>query len=75
MTRAKLEELWPCPCCDARELSTLGVYEICGVCGWEDDPVQARDVHYEGGANQVSLQQARERWTKNNKKAPSAGSL
>lgn len=29
------------------------------VCGWEDDEVQFRDPTYEGGANSVSLEQAR----------------
>ena len=37
-----------------------GSYEICPVCNREDDPVQAGDPNYEGGANPVSLTQARE---------------
>ena len=29
------------------------------VCFWEDDPIQLEDNEYEGGANRVSLVQAR----------------
>ena len=39
------------------------MYEICDVCGWEDDFVQADDPDYVGGANgDISLNQAREQW-------------
>jgi Cysteine-rich CPCC len=49
-----------CPCCGSLTLeSDEGDYEICPVCFWEDDPVQLRDPTYEGGANAVSLEQAR----------------
>ena len=37
-------------------------YEICDVCEWEDDPVQNEDPNYEGGANTLSLNQARKEW-------------
>ena len=36
-----------------------GGYEICRVCGWEDDPVQANNPAFEGGANKLSLRAAR----------------
>ena len=50
-----------CRCCGNRTLSEPpgGNYEICPVCYWEDDAVQAEDPSYEGGANAVSLNQAR----------------
>ena len=44
---------------DADEAPT-GTYDICNVCFWEDDGVQFHDLDYEGGANKVSLNQARE---------------
>ena len=37
-----------------------GTFELCPVCFWEDDNVQFDDPGYEGGANRISLDQARE---------------
>lgn len=55
--------LFACPCCGSKTLSELDVYEICDVCGWEDDPAQRNDPALEGGANDESLSQARARWS------------
>lgn len=55
-------ELLPCACCGERVFLSLGDYEICDVCGWEDDPVQSRDPDYEGGANELSLNQVTALW-------------
>lgn len=52
-----------CPCCGALTLDGHGRYEICGACGWEDDPMQRDEPDYAGGANKESLNQARQRWT------------
>lgn len=57
-----INELMPCPCCGSQTISEAGAYEICDVCGWEDDPVQCADPAYAGGANAESLSVARERW-------------
>lgn len=54
--------LRPCPCCGSRVITTLGAYEICNVCGWEDDPVQSADPDYAGGANELSLNQYKKEW-------------
>lgn len=56
------EEMLPCACCGAPEIDNRGVYEICTVCRWEDDPVQLADPNYAGGANRVSLNEARTKW-------------
>ena len=32
-----------------------GTFEICDICGWEDDNVQLQDPQYRGGANKKSL--------------------
>lgn len=50
-----------CPCCGYYTLATRskGNYDICPVCFWEDDPVQLARPDYAGGANGVSLNQAR----------------
>ena len=52
---------WACPCCGNRTLSEEppGSYDICPVCWWEDDAVQFDDPDYAGGANVVSLNEAR----------------
>jgi hypothetical protein len=51
-----------CPCCGFLTLdeAPTGTFAICPVCFWEDDNVQFHDRDYEGGANVVSLNQARE---------------
>ena len=36
----------------------LGSYDICEICGWEDDEVQQRWPGYRGGANGESLCEA-----------------
>ena len=41
-----------------------GTFEICPVCFWEDDNVQFDDPEYEGGANGISLNKARENYKK-----------
>ena len=52
----------PCPCCGFLTFDEPppGTYDICPVCYWEDDPVQFEDPSYPGGANRVSLAQARQ---------------
>ncbi|HEX8668063.1 MAG TPA: CPCC family cysteine-rich protein [Allosphingosinicella sp.] len=54
-----MDELLPCLCCDAMTIGDRGGYEICEICDWEDDPVQAADPDYAGGANTLSLNQHR----------------
>ena len=34
-------------------------YDICPICGWENDGVQADDHNYAGGANHLSVNEAR----------------
>ena len=52
-----------CPCCGYFTLEDEpGHYDICPVCFWEDDPIQADDPTYWGGANAMSLNEARENY-------------
>jgi hypothetical protein len=55
---------FPCNCCGFRTLLSpeSGSYEVCPVCFWEDDPVQAEDLSFAGGANAISLAEARENY-------------
>ena len=49
-----------CACCGEYTLTAGSVYEICPVCGWEDDDIQNGDPDFDGGANDMSLNQAKE---------------
>ncbi|MGA8943295.1 MAG: CPCC family cysteine-rich protein [Thermoactinomyces sp.] len=57
---------YACPCCGylTRIEEEPGSYDICPVCYWEDDPVQFKDPNFHGGANEVSLNEARENFIK-----------
>jgi hypothetical protein len=49
-----------CPCCGY--LVIYDTYDICPICGWEHDPVQADDPDYGSGANKVSLREAQQNY-------------
>lgn len=66
MTKKHKGRLFPCPCCGSRVLSEVGVFEICHVCHWEDDPTQEADPDFTGGANEMSLNECRRKRTKDN---------
>lgn len=54
---------WPCPCCGYLVFSEPpGSYEICDVCGWEDDLSQLRFAAEDGGPNGLSLLEAQARF-------------
>jgi hypothetical protein len=50
-----------CPCCGfyTFDEDVDDTYDICSVCFWEDSGLQLRDPDYAGGANKVSLNQAK----------------
>lgn len=52
---------YSCPCCGYPTLAEKppGTFAVCPVCFWEDDDVQYRAPTYAGGANRVSLEEAR----------------
>jgi hypothetical protein len=52
----------PCACCGSKVIRDRGMFEICPVCGWEDDPAQVRNPNLAGGANALSLNEARAAW-------------
>ena len=51
-----------CPVCGKTEY--LVEDTMCKVCGWFNDPVQNDDPDWEGGENMMSLNQAREAYSK-----------
>ena len=55
-----------CPVCGKYTFkSGPGSYEICPVCGWEDDKAQYHDPTLSGGANRLSLKEYKEQYEKN----------
>ena len=53
-----------CPVCGEYEFEEHGSFDICEVCRWEDDPIQEKDPDYRGGANKMSLNEARDAYAK-----------
>ena len=46
-----------CPVCG--KYTFEDEFDICSVCGWENDNLQACDHNYAGGANDLSVNEAR----------------
>lgn len=57
-----------CACCGYLTLPANSQFEICYVCGWEDDDLQNEDPDLEGGANEQCLRRAREDYILNKNK-------
>ncbi len=57
-------ERFKCPCCGFLALGEAppGTFVICNVCRWEDDNVQYDNPDFSGGANEPSLNEARENY-------------
>ena len=55
-----------CPCCGFLTLDEEppGTHDICPVCFWEDDYVQFLNPTSGGGANNISLSEARQNFVK-----------
>jgi hypothetical protein len=52
--------LLPCLACGSLTIRERGFYQICPVCGWEDDSSDYSDPErYVGGPNHVTLAEAR----------------
>lgn len=59
MTPTIAPEEFPCPACGFLTFNEPpGSYDICKICGWEDDPVQLAHPRMQGGANRESLYEA-----------------
>ena len=53
---------YACLCCGYLTLRECppGSFDICPVCAWEDDYAQGIDIDMRGGANRLSLSEARD---------------
>ena len=49
-----------CACCGNLTLRKDSLFEICCVCGWENDDIQEDNPDLAGGANDLSLNQYKE---------------
>ncbi len=49
-----------CPVCGKYVFAEA--HDICPVCGWENDRVQLEDPDFAGGANKISLNEARRKY-------------
>ena len=49
-----------CACCGKPLRISYSCNEICKICGWEDDELQNDDPTFDGGANDMSLNEAKE---------------
>lgn len=53
---------YKCPCCGNYTFpeEVGNTFEVCEICNWEDDLVQLRNPDFKGGANKMSLNEARQ---------------
>lgn len=60
----KIDRLKPhmCPVCGKFEFPMHGSFEVCEVCGWEDDPVQMEFPDEDHCANELSLNEYRKKY-------------
>ena len=50
-----------CPVCGKHQFKYKDWFEVCPVCGWEDDGIQRDDPDYPNGANGMSLNEYKRR--------------
>jgi len=60
--------VYACPCCGYPALDEQGALEVCGWCGWIDDPAQSHSPDNETGANKLSMNKHRAAWTEEKKR-------
>ena len=51
-----------CPVCGKHTFYEDNNFEVCPICGWEDDGVQRDDPDYDGGANHMCLNEYKKNW-------------
>ncbi len=60
-----MNDKYPCPCCGYYVFSeSLGSYEICPICFWQDDLADMEAMYEAIGPNKVSLFEAQQNYIK-----------
>lgn len=54
-----MAEGFKCPVCGEYTFEEENDFDVCDVCFWENDGIQAKNPDYKGGANKMSLNEAR----------------
>ena len=62
----RMKQGFDCPVCGQHIFERIGDYEICPVCGWENDRIQFEDPAFAGGANEMSLNEYRAKYMQEN---------
>ena len=62
-----MENKRKCECCGEMTIDKDSLYDICENCGWESDQMQEENPNYEGGANKMSLNQAKKAYAEGRK--------
>lgn len=62
LKKVKYGDSYDCPVCGQYTFEYAGDYDICPVCGWEDELMQLADPDEEDCTNHMSLNQDREAW-------------
>ena len=50
-----------CACCGAKDVE---FFDICDICGWQNDGLQNDSPDYSGGANELSLNEYKKQFKK-----------
>ena len=51
-----------CPVCSEYDFIKHNDFDDCEVCDWENDGIQYNNPNFAGGANKMSLNEARTAW-------------
>lgn len=57
-----MDKLLKCACCG--NFTIEDEYDTCHICNWQKDLVQEKDPNFWGGANNMSLNQAKDAYKK-----------
>jgi len=61
------DDMKECMVCHNFTLDEDCLFDICEVCNWENDEVQHKHPNWGGGANKMSLNEARKAWKEGRK--------